>query len=102
MTGRCEGKVVVVTGAARGQGAEEAHALAAEGAVVIATDVLDFDDEGRGGGSVVRRELDVTSESDWEELVAWITEEHGRVDALVNNAGVAARERLPHVSIDQW
>ena len=41
--GRCSGKVVVVTGAARGQGAAEARALSAEGAVVVATDVLPFD-----------------------------------------------------------
>ena len=49
--GRLDGKVVVVTGAARGQGAEEVRALAAEGATVVATDVLDFspfDEEGAG------------------------------------------------------
>jgi 3alpha(or 20beta)-hydroxysteroid dehydrogenase len=102
-----DGKVVVVTGAARGQGAEEARALAAAGATVIATDVLDFepfDAEGAGwdAGSVVERRLDVTSESDWAELAGWLSAEHGRVDALVNNAGVAARERLPHVSLDAW
>ena len=102
MAGRCDGKVVVVTGAARGQGAEEAHALADEGALVVATDVLEFDDKGWDAGHVVRRRLDVTSESDWAELAAWLSSEYGRVDALVNNAGVAARERLPHVSLDAW
>ena len=106
MAGRCDGKVVVVTGAARGQGAEEARALAAEGATVIATDVLDFeqfDAEGAGWDiPIVERHLDVTSESDWAELATWLSAEYGRVDALVNNAGVAARERLPNVSIDQW
>jgi len=105
--GRCDGKVVVVTGAARGQGAEEARALAAEGATVIATDVLDFeafDAEGAGwdAGTVVERHLDVTSADDWAELATWLSSEYGRVDALVNNAGVAARERLPHVSVEQW
>ncbi len=106
MSQRLAGKVVVVTGAARGQGAEEARALAAEGATVIATDVLDFepfDAEGAGWDvPVTERHLDVTSESEWTELAAWLSAEHGRVDALVNNAGVAARERLPHVSLDQW
>ena len=105
--GKLDGKVVVVTGAARGQGAEEARALAAEGAHVVATDVLHFepfDAEGAGwdAGTLVERHLDVTSESDWAELAAWLGAEHGRVDALVNNAGVAARERLPHVSLDAW
>jgi len=71
---RLAGKVVVVTGAARGQGAAAVHALAAEGAHVIATDVLPFE-----GGRV----LDVTDESGWAALAASLE----RVDALVNNAG---------------
>ncbi len=104
--GRCDGKVVVVTGAARGQGAEEARALAAEGATVVATDVLDFegfDAEGAGWDiPIVERRLDVTDVAAWASLVEWLSAEYGRVDALVNNAGVAARERLPHVSVDQW
>jgi 3alpha(or 20beta)-hydroxysteroid dehydrogenase len=104
---RLDGKVVVVTGAARGQGAEEARALADAGAHVIATDVLDFESfeaEGQGWdvGSVVERHLDVTDPEGWASLAAWLADEHGHVDALVNNAGVAARERLPHVSLEQW
>ncbi|MDR7255128.1 3alpha(or 20beta)-hydroxysteroid dehydrogenase [Nocardioides sp. BE266] len=98
MSGRCAGKVVVVTGAARGQGAEEARALAAEGATVVATDVLDF----APTDAYVQRRLDVTDADGWAALATWIEAEHGRVDGLVNNAGVAARERLPHVSLEQW
>jgi 3alpha(or 20beta)-hydroxysteroid dehydrogenase len=90
--GKLDGKVVVVTGAARGQGAAEVAALAAEGATVVATDVLPFDG----------RHLDVTSPEEWADLAEWISSEHGRVDALVNNAGVAARERLPHVTLSTW
>ncbi|SHH28811.1 3alpha(or 20beta)-hydroxysteroid dehydrogenase [Jatrophihabitans endophyticus] len=106
-TGRLAGKIVVVTGAARGQGAAEARALAAEGALVISTDVLDFDADGAESqpwaqGNVVERRLDVTDADGWAQLADWLRGEHGRVDALVNNAGVAARERLPHVSLDQW
>lgn len=86
------GKVVVVTGAARGQGAAEVDALTAAGATVVATDVLPF----------AGRHLDVTDPAGWAELASWVETEHGRVDALVNNAGVAARERLPHVSLDVW
>ena len=105
--GKLNGRVVVVTGAARGQGAEEARSLAAEGATVIATDVLDFesfDAEGAGWDSadIIERRLDVTSESDWAALAGWLQTEHGRVDALVNNAGVAARERLPNVTLETW
>jgi 3alpha(or 20beta)-hydroxysteroid dehydrogenase len=108
--GRVRDKVVVVTGAARGQGAEEARALADEGAYVIATDILDFasvraesqGSQGWSSGNVVERRLDVTSPDDWAMLADYLRTEFGTVDALVNNAGVAARERLPDVSLDQW
>ncbi|MFT4265154.1 MAG: SDR family oxidoreductase [Nocardioides sp.] len=102
-------KVVVVTGAARGQGAEEVRALAAAGATVVATDVLPFegfDAEGQGwddgGDAVVRRHLDVTDAAAWAELGDWLRTTYGEVHGLVNNAGVAARERLPRVSLDAW
>jgi 3alpha(or 20beta)-hydroxysteroid dehydrogenase len=97
---RLDGKVVVVTGAARGQGAAEVDALAAAGATVVATDVLDF--AGPHGGSVVRRRLDVTEPGEWSALAEWLGSEHGQVYGLVNNAGVAARERLPHVTLETW
>ena len=88
------GKVVVVTGAARGQGAAEVAALARAGATVIATDVLDT--EGEEVAAALR------DEGASVDLAAYCQATHGRVDALVNNAGIAARERLPHVSLDQW
>ncbi|MFJ4616955.1 SDR family NAD(P)-dependent oxidoreductase [Streptomyces sp. NPDC088812] len=86
--GRLLGKVVVVTGAARGQGAAEAEALTREGARVIATDV----DPGDGC-----RRLDVTSEQDWADLAADLREAYGEVHGLVNNAGVTWRARLGDV-----
>ncbi|MFI7412135.1 SDR family NAD(P)-dependent oxidoreductase [Streptomyces sp. NPDC049627] len=85
---RLLGKVVVVTGAARGQGAAEAEALTREGARVIATDVTD---------APGCRRLDVTSDREWAELAAGIEESYGRVDGLVNNAGVTWRARLGDV-----
>jgi 3alpha(or 20beta)-hydroxysteroid dehydrogenase len=74
---------------------------------VVAADVLDFesfDAEGAGwdSGSITERRLDVTSPSDWTSLAQSLGVEHGRVDALVNNAGVAARERLPDVTLEAW
>jgi 3alpha(or 20beta)-hydroxysteroid dehydrogenase len=86
--GRLPGKVVVVTGAARGQGAAEAEALTREGAHVIATDVT----EAPGC-----RRLDVTSEQDWAELAAELRESYGQVHGLVNNAGVTWRARVGDV-----
>ena len=94
--GRVEGKIVVVTGAAGGQGAAEAHGLAAEGARVIATDV---EVPGLEGGGIVCRALDVTSEEAWGELAEWLHSEYGRVDGLVNNAGISLRLRLAEITI---
>jgi 3alpha(or 20beta)-hydroxysteroid dehydrogenase len=79
--GRLEGKVAIITGGARGQGAAEAARFAAEGAVVVACDVL----EGEGVMT-----LDVSSAESWAAVVGSVVERHGRVDVLVNNAGVHA------------
>ncbi|MCD9873314.1 SDR family NAD(P)-dependent oxidoreductase [Streptomyces guryensis] len=86
--GRLLGRVVVVTGAAGGQGAAEAEALTREGARVIAADVT----EAPGC-----RRLDVTSEKDWAELAAELREAYGQVHGLVNNAGVTWRARIDDV-----
>jgi 3alpha(or 20beta)-hydroxysteroid dehydrogenase len=88
---------VVVTGAADGQGATEARALAAEGATVIATDLA----APELAAPIVSRALDVTSEEAWTELAAWLRERHGRVDGLVNNAGIALRLRLHEITMSE-
>lgn len=98
----------MVTGGARGQGAAEVAALARAGARVVATDVLD--DDGRAlaktlqedGFPASHRRLDVRDGEAWAALGRDLRDEHGRVHALVNNAGVAARDRLPHVDLDTW
>lgn len=91
MTGRLEGKVAIITGAARGQGAAEARRFVAEGARVLLTDVLD--DEGEAvaaslGDPAAYRHLDVTSEAEWIEAVADAEARFGPVTVLVNNAGI--------------
>jgi 3alpha(or 20beta)-hydroxysteroid dehydrogenase len=83
------GKVIVVTGAARGQGAAETRARARAGATVVATDARP-EDEGC-------RRLDISSEGDWDELAAELKEKYGRVHGLVNNAGIIERRRLEDV-----
>ena len=98
--GRVEGKIVVVTGAAGGQGAAEAQALAREGATVIATDV--GTDDPRLGDGVAYRRLDVSRAENWSAFGAWLAETHGRADGLVNNAGIPFRERLPDIAIADW
>jgi 3alpha(or 20beta)-hydroxysteroid dehydrogenase len=98
--GRVEGKIVVVTGAAGGQGAAEAKLLALEGATVIATDL--GEDDPRLGEGVTYRRLDVADQEQWQAFAAWIADTHGRVDGLVNNAAIPFRERLLQVQLADW
>jgi 3alpha(or 20beta)-hydroxysteroid dehydrogenase len=106
--GELAGRTVVVTGAARGQGAAETEALAREGANVIALDVLE--EEGRAlvagladlPGAVAFRRLDVSEPAGWRELAEWLAERGGPVHGLVNNAGIAHRARLDDVTLEGW
>lgn len=87
--GRLDGKVALITGGARGQGAAEATLFASEGATVIVTDVLDEDGLKTAAACGARYlHHDVTSESRWKEVVDSIIGSDGRLDILVNNAGI--------------
>lgn len=103
-------KVALVSGAARGIGASEARLLAARGAKVVLGDVLD--DAGRvvteeigdarGAKSAVYVHLDATSAEDWAEAVGVAEVEFGRLDFLINNAGVHGRLGLEATTEDEW
>ena len=91
MSGRLEGKVALISGAARGMGAADARLFVAEGAKVVLGDVLH--DEGRAlaaelGAAASYVELDVTDVVAWDAAVADATSRFGGVDVLVNNAGI--------------
>ena len=100
MTNRVAGKIAVVTGGANGQGAAEAAALAAEGATVIATDIVEPAGELPSGVSF--RHLDVGSKDDWVGLATYLQETFGRVDVLVNNAGAVGRAQIADVDLELW
>ena len=102
---RLEGKVALISGGARGMGAEEALLFAREGAKVVIADVLD---EGRdiaaqiGGGQAVFARLDVTNEGDWQRAVGLAEEVYKRLDILVNNAGVSAVGGIEDTTVEEW
>jgi 3alpha(or 20beta)-hydroxysteroid dehydrogenase len=108
MSGRLDGKVALITGGARGQGASHARRLAEEGARVITGDVLDADGDAlaaklRADGLAVEYlHLDVTSPRDWQRAVSTATERHGGLDVLVNNAGIIHVNPLLEESLEDW
>ena len=102
---RLENKVALITGAASGMGASMARIFAREGANVVAADVLD--DEGRGvvaeitqsNGAAFFRHLDVTSEEEWKAAVDATLAEFGKLDILVNDAGLSGSCSKPRLGI---
>jgi 3alpha(or 20beta)-hydroxysteroid dehydrogenase len=95
--GKLDGRTIVVTGAARGQGAAEVAAIIEAGGEPIATDVLD--DEGASLG-VPYRHLDVSDLADWHALRGWLGDRP--VHGLVNNAGIPMRPRIDEISVADW
>jgi 3alpha(or 20beta)-hydroxysteroid dehydrogenase len=100
-----DGLVAIVTGGARGMGASEAELLVAEGATVVIADVRE--DEGRAladwlGAAARFVPLDVSDEASWDEAVAATMRWHGRVDALVNNAGIGMARPLVAQDLDSF
>ena len=112
---RLEGKVALISGGARGQGAVEARMFAGEGAKVVIGDILDAEGQqvaseiNEGGGECVYVRLDVTSEEDWQQAVETAVGRFGKLDVLVNNAGIGSprgpdgeRVLIETLTEDQW
>jgi len=99
------GRVGIISGAARGMGAETARVLAREGASIVIGDVLE--DEGHAvaaeiGGAATFVPLDVTSADQWAAAVSTAVSTYGRLDTLVNNAGVTLRKRVQRFPIEDF
>jgi NAD(P)-dependent dehydrogenase (short-subunit alcohol dehydrogenase family) len=105
---RLDGRVALISGAARGIGGEAARLMAKAGATVIVADVLD--DAGRRTADAIRNEggqaeyihLDVTREQDWQAAIDLATGQFGKLDILVNNAGVFIGKSIEDTSLDEW
>ncbi|MFN0029992.1 MAG: SDR family NAD(P)-dependent oxidoreductase [Acidimicrobiales bacterium] len=101
--GKLDGQVVLITGGARGQGAAEGRLAVAEGATVVLADVLDEEGERTAGElGADYHHLDVTDEAAWAAVVAAIIAAHGRIDGLVNNAGILHASRLTNYRLEDW
>ena len=105
---RLQGKVALISGAARGMGAVEARMLAAEGAAVVVADLLDEAGQAvaaeiaESGGQALYVHLDVTDEAAWQRAVEAATGRFGKLDVLVNNAGIVRTERVLETTERIW
>src|SRR5437899_4323565 len=105
---RLVGKVALISGGARGMGAAEARMFAREGAQVVIGDILEA--EGRAaeadikakGGEAVFVRLDVTSEADWQKAVGLGQSRFGKLNVLVNNAGIGGGSRIEDTTVEDW
>jgi cyclopentanol dehydrogenase len=105
---RLAGKVALISGGARGQGAVEAKLFAQEGAKVIFGDILD--EQGKRveeeihaqDGEATYMHLDVTRAQDWQRAVQTAESQYGKLDILVNNAGIAIRGTIEETSEEDW
>ena len=103
-----KGKVILVTGAARGLGAAICRLLSEEGAILVATDVnAPLLEESvanilAAGGKIASYAMNVTDETSVEETLQSVIEEHGRIDAVINNAGIDYTKSIEELSYDEW
>lgn len=101
--GRLAGKVAIITGGARGQGASEGERFVAEGATVYLTDVLSTEGAKTAadiGATFI--EHDVADPAQWSTVIDQVVAETGRIDVLVNNAGILHWATMTGTTLDAW
>ncbi|WP_216830281.1 SDR family NAD(P)-dependent oxidoreductase [Alkalihalobacterium elongatum] len=105
---RLEGKVAIITGAGSGQGKAEAQLFSQHGAKVVITDIeetslsITESEIKELGGEVVAIKHNVSSEKDWEHVIASTSENYGKLNILINNAGILSRHRLEETSLEEF
>ena len=105
---RLEGKVALISGGARGQGATEGQLFVDEGAMVVLADILDLEGEAtaaqirENGGEASYVHLDVTSEDEWRNAVEFALQTYGRLDILINNAAIYKRTPIVDTDVEEW
>ena len=105
---RLEGKVALISGGARGQGATEGQLFVDEGAKVVLADILDVEGEAtaaqirENGGEASYVHLDVTSEDEWRNAVEFALQTYGRLDILINNAAIYKRTPIVDTDLEEW
>jgi len=100
-------KIILITGGAKGMGEAHARLFAERGATVLITDMdrrgeTVAQDIVAAGGKAHFRTLDVTDEEQWKACVAWAMADHGRIDGLVNNAGILIRKTITDIDMADW
>jgi len=106
--GRLDDKVALISGGARGQGTAETRLFVSEGARVVFGDIID--DEGKkieaeiraAGGEATYVHLNVTREADWRAAVGTAVDRYGKLDVLVNNAGILLRAKIEETTEEDW
>ena len=105
---RVKGKVAIVTGGAGGLGKAEASLLAKEGAAVVVTDVDEVsikrvaEEISSNGGKAISVQHNVAGEAEWAKVIQKTLDEFGRLDVLVNNAGVIIYKKIEDTSLEEW
>lgn len=101
--GRLSGKVAIITGGASGIGKQMSHLFVAEGATVIAADINETALQAVSEHEQIQGiKLDVSNEDDWKELVEQVEAEYGRIDILINNAGVTSEKPIEEIDYEDW
>jgi len=106
--GRMDGKIALVTGAAMGMGRTHAETLAREGATVVLTDIDDATGEGtaeairQAGGSADYMHHNVASEEEWKSVIDTTVAKYGKINVLVNNAGILILKPVDQTETSEW